>query len=144
MARSEDYPDLLRELSGKKVAIWTCNTCARLCNGIGGTESSERLAERLRDDGIEVTGVHSTSASCLDRKVLDKKDEVISGDPDVILSMTCSIGASRASEAFGIRVVNPMVTFGYGYLTEEGVPVLLRDGKEMSVNDLSERSNPFI
>ena len=92
VSRNVDYSGLLDMLKGKKVAIWTCNTCARLCNNIGGTESSARLAEKLRDDGVEVTKVVSTSAACLEKKVIDKKNEILSGDPDIILSMTCCAG----------------------------------------------------
>ena len=141
ISRSMDYPDLLRELTGKRVAIWTCNTCARLCNNIGGTESSERLADRLRKDGVEVVGVFSTSAACLEKKVADKKAEVLAGDPEVILSMTCSAGDANAKKFFGLDTVNPIVTHGFGILTEDGMPVMM-DGTP--VNDLSDSSSPFI
>ncbi len=141
VSRSVDYPDLLGMLRGKRVAIWTCNTCARLCNDIGGTESSERLAKKLSDDGIEVTGVISTSAACLEKKVIDKKDEILSGRPDIILSMTCCAGDANAKKVFGIDTVNPMVTHGFGILTEDGTPVMM-DGTP--VDDLSKRSSPFI
>lgn len=43
MARDRDYPDLLEDVRGRKVLVWTCNTCARMCN-IGGKEAGERLA----------------------------------------------------------------------------------------------------
>ena len=141
VSRSMDYRELLDKLRGKRVAIWTCNTCARLCNNIGGTESSERLAERLRDDGVEVLGVVSTSAACLEKKVIDKKSEILSGDPDVILSMTCCAGDANAEKAFGKETINPIVTHGFGILTENGTPVLM-DGTP--VGSLTDRSSPFI
>ena len=144
MSRSMDYPELLGMLKGKRVAIWTCNTCARLCNNIGGTESCERLAERLSKDGVQVTKVVSTSAACLEDKVIGKKDEVLSGDPEVILSMTCSAGADNASRVFGKDIINPIITFGYGLLTEDGVPVLVRDGENVPVGTLSQSADPFI
>lgn len=144
MSRSMDYPELLGMLKGKRVAIWTCNTCARLCNNIGGTESCERLAERLSDDGVKVTKVVSTSAACLEDKVIGKKEEMLSGDPEIILSMTCSAGADNASRIFGRDIVNPVITFGYGILREDGTPVLMKDGKTTPVGDLSPRSSPFI
>ena len=144
MSRSMDYPELLGMLKGKRVAIWTCNTCARLCNNIGGTESCERLAERLSKDGVQVTKVVSTSAACLEDKVIGKKDEVLSGDPEVILSMTCSAGADNASRVFGKDIINPIITFGYGILKEDGTPVLMKDGKTTPVGELSQRSSPFV
>ena len=144
MSRSMDYPELLGMLKGKRVGIWTCNTCARLCNNIGGTESCERLAEKLSKDGVKVTKVASTSAACLEDKVIGKKDEVLSGDPEIILSMTCSAGADNASRIFGKDVVNPVTTFGYGILREDGTPVLMKDGDMIPVGELSQRSSPFI
>ena len=128
-------------LRGKRVAIWTCNTCARLCNNIGGTESSERLAEKLRSDGVEVTSVVSTSAACLEKKVIDKKAEILSGDPDIILSMTCCAGDANAKKVFGKDTINPIITHGFGILTEDGTPVLM-DGTP--VDSLSDRSSPFV
>ena len=64
MLRDRDYPELLEELKGRKVLIWTCNTCARLCD-VGGRENAEALAGRLMEDGVEVVGISSTGASCI-------------------------------------------------------------------------------
>ena len=141
VSRNVDYPELLDMLRGKKVAIWTCNTCARLCNNIGGTESSEKLAEKLRSDGVEVTSVVSTSAACLEKKVIDKKAEILAGNPDIILSMTCCAGDANAKKVFGKDTINPIITHGFGILTEDGTPVLM-DGTPVSI--LSSRSSPFI
>lgn len=141
MSRSVDYPELLGVLKGKRVAIWTCNTCARLCNNIGGTESCERLAKKLSEDGVKVTKVVSTSAACLEDKVIGKKDEILFDDPDIILSMTCCAGDSNAKKVFGIETINPIITHGFGILTEDGTPVLM-DGTP--VTSLSDRSSPFV
>ena len=141
ISRTVDYSELLDMLRGKRVAIWTCNTCARLCNDIGGTESSERLAEKLRSDGVEVTGTVSTSAACLEKKVIDKKAEILAGDPDIVLSMTCCAGDANAKKVFGKDTVNPITTHGFGILAEDGTPILM-DGTPVS--SLSDRSSPFI
>ena len=141
MSRSMDYPELLGMLRGKRVAIWTCNTCARLCNNIGGTESCERLAEKLAEDGVTVTKVVSTSAACLEDKVLGKKDEILSGQPDIVLSMTCCAGDSNARKVFGMETINPITTHGFGILAADGTPVLM-DGTP--VGTLSDSSSPFI
>ena len=141
VSRSVDYSELLDMLRGKKVAIWTCNTCARLCNNIGGTESSERLAEKLRKDGIAITGVVSTSAACLEKKVIDKKSEILTGSPDIILSMTCCAGDANAKKVFGKDTINPIITHGFGILAEDGTPILM-DGTP--VDSLSDRSSPFV
>ena len=55
MARDREYDQLLEDVRGRKVLIWTCNTCARLCN-IGGQEAGQRLADRLSGDDIISVG----------------------------------------------------------------------------------------
>ena len=121
MARDREYGDLLPELEGKMVLIWTCNTCARLC-GVGGSEAASRLADRLRGDGIDVVGTAHTSASCLVPKVVSGMRDV--PDHDIILSLTCDVGSTLAGEVSGSTVLNPMITFGAGYADADMVPRL--------------------
>lgn len=137
MERSMELPQILESVKGRKVAIWTCNTCARLCNGMGGDAAAERLAQYLRDNGVEVTGTLSTSASCLRAKVAAKSSPVI-GSADVIISMTCDVGADNARKVFGKEVLEPFVTLGTGFLDEDGVP-FLKDG-----TPVSGRSSPLL
>ncbi len=108
-------------LEGKRVLVWTCETCARIC-GVGGREKAERTAEDLRSRGFDVVGVASTSASCL----MPKAIRLSEGSPerDVVLALCCSIGAECARKATGKEVVNPVETLGAGYLDEGGVPRL--------------------
>ncbi|MDR1955047.1 MAG: hypothetical protein LBP82_03755 [Candidatus Methanoplasma sp.] len=115
VARDRPYSELRDGLKGKKVVIWTCNTCARLCYDIGGEESAERLASALRSDGVEVLGVFHTAASCLEGKVRKCGNEAID-NADVILSMTCNIGALCAERIFGKEVLNPLATVGAGFV----------------------------
>lgn len=122
MAREGTYEDLAERLSGRRVIVWTCNTCARLCNGIGGREAAGRLAEGLSEKGVDVVGVMSTSVSCMMSKVLPLADGA--PEADVVLALTCDMGARCAGEAFGCEVLNPLITFGPGYLDAEGRPRL--------------------
>ena len=50
MARDRGYDELLGDVRGRRVLVWTCNTCARLCN-IGGREAegkpTDGYAERM-------------------------------------------------------------------------------------------------
>jgi hypothetical protein len=120
MARDRSYSELRESLKGKNVAIWTCNTCARLCNSIGGTESATKLADALRKDGIEVIGVFYTSASCLQDKVRGKADANILDKSDVVVSLTCDMGSVCAGTVFNKEMINPIVTFGPGLILEDG------------------------
>ena len=117
MARDTDYQGLLSQVVGKRVFIWTCNTCARLCNGIGGQEAADRLADALRADGVDVVGTAHTGASCILSKVEKGMPEL---DCDVVVSLTCDNGAANAGEVSGLPVINPILTFGPGYKDSEG------------------------
>ena len=128
VSRTVDYSGLLDMLRGKRVAIWTCNTCARLCNGIGGKESAERLAAQLRKDGINVLSVISVAASCIMDKVAEASEDRLAGMCDVIVTLVCDVGSNCASMCFDKEIVNPVDTLGYGYLDENRMPVLA-DGR---------------
>lgn len=120
MARDREYGDLLDSVSGKAAVVWTCNTCARLCRGMGGKEAAEALALRLSSDGVDVRGTVSSSACCLMSKALAMAESV-PGDATVV-ALCCDMGARNAAEATGLPVINPVVTFGPGYLDADGNP----------------------
>lgn len=142
IARDRSYSDLRDELKGKKVVIWTCNTCARLCFDIGGSESAGRLAEALRKDGIDVLGVYDTSASCLEGKIRKKEDREVLDRADIILSLTCNIGALCVKRVLGKEVLNPAVTLGAGFAGEDRTLYICRDdGKELTIEDLREAAS---
>ena len=122
MAKDRTYGELLNAVRGKKVHIWTCNTCARLCYEIGGKASAERLAAKLGSDGVKVTGVSAVAASCMDSSV---KRGAVSADADVVIALTCDIGSKLAGDTTGKEMINPINTFGTGMITDENGPVLL-------------------
>lgn len=144
MAREKDYSELLESLRGHRVSIWTCNTCARMCYGIGGKQSAEQLSERLTADGVDVAGVSYTSAACLETKVLDKKEEVLDSGSDVVLALMCSVGAGCAERIFRKEVINPVRTYGFGYLSADGDPILILEGGEMKLKEVSQKASPFV
>ena len=88
MARDREYDQLLEDVRGRKVLVWTCNTCARLCN-IGGQEAGQRLADRLSRDGVEVAGCVSSSAPCFMSKA-DRMAASVEGDYDLVVSVNCN------------------------------------------------------
>jgi hypothetical protein len=119
IARSADYNDVLEAVKGRNVTIWTCNTCARMCNGVGGQQAAEKLAERLRSDGVNVTASLSVSAACLMSKV-NAKAANVPKDSDVIISLTCDVGVTCAERAFRRDVIAPLITMGSGYIDADG------------------------
>jgi len=117
MVRDREYSELLHELKCKKVAIWTCNTCARLSDGVGGSEAAIRLGNKLRDDGVDVVWIGNTSASCVEKKVIEASKEM-DGNPDVVVVLTCNIGCVLAAKIFDMPVINPILILGQGYIGE--------------------------
>ena len=122
MARDRTYGELLESLKGKKVHIWTCNTCARLCYELGGRVSAERLAAKLKADGIVVTGISAVPASCMDTSV---KKGIVSPDTDLVVTLTCDMGSELAGAFIGKELINPIETFGPGMFTDDDGPVLV-------------------
>ncbi len=141
MLRDREFGELAEALRGKRVMIWTCNTCARLCD-VGGSANAQRLAAALRSEGVEVTGVASAKASCIMSSVEDCKGPA-SDSCDVVLALTCDIGSRVAGEAFCRPCLNPVVTLGTGFLDSDRVPVL-KGEPEKPLAALSEENGlPF-
>ena len=119
MARDRDYADLVGNLRGRSVLVWTCDTCARFC-GIGGRDRADDLAARPSSDGIAVAGVARSSTCCFMRKAREMASSA--EGYDMVLALCCDMGARNASEATGRDVLNPIITFGPGYLDDGGTP----------------------
>lgn len=115
VARDRTYADLLRDLRGRRVLIWTCGTCARLCGGLG---------------GADVAGTVHSSACCLMGKAMAMRGSAPEGY-DTVLALCCDVGARNAAEATGAEVLNPVRTLGPGSLDAEGRPMVAvyRDGR---------------
>ena len=107
------YPELRDMLAGKKVLVWTCNTCARLCD-VGGADNASALAAKLREDGIDAVAATAVAASCIASNIRKCQTE-ISGDFDTIVALTCDIGSALVRTVSGKETVNPVATVGTGY-----------------------------
>jgi len=123
IARTIGYDDVLKAVKGKTVAIWTCGTCAKLCNGIGGKEAADRLADKLKGDGVNVSASLSISAGCLMAKVNAKAAEIPDGT-DIIIALTCDTGVMCAYDAFDADIMAPLVTIGNGFMDCDGKPMV--------------------
>jgi hypothetical protein len=120
IVRNTEYDDVLKAVKGRKVTVWTCNTCARMCNGVGGQQAADRLADKLREDGVNVSAPSlSVSAACLMSKV-NAKAQSIPGDTDIVISLTCDVGVTCAARAFGKDVLAPLITLGSGFIDADG------------------------
>ncbi len=136
MARLDEYPELLEKVQGRTVLIWTCNTCARLCN-VGGKEIAESLASRLSSDGVDVTGVASSSACCLMSKS-DRMAQDVDGTYDLVIALCCDAGVINAETSTGVEVLKVLWTYGPGYMDRDGTPRLMPflNNKGASLGDM--------
>lgn len=123
--RNRDYKELSDSLRAKKVLVFTCNTCVRLCGGIGGREAADRLSAKLSKDGIDIVDTFDVSAACIGSKVHKKLTASKLEKFDVILSLTCPLGAACIATVSGKDVCNPIDNIGIGYLDEDGVPIVI-------------------
>ncbi|MDR0778578.1 MAG: hypothetical protein LBE48_03970 [Methanomassiliicoccaceae archaeon] len=119
IARNTEYEDILNAVKGRKVTVWSCNTCAKLCNGVGGNQAADKLADKLRADGVNVVSSTSVSAACLMSKVTPRTAD-IADLTDVVISLTCDIGVICAANAFKKDVLAPLTTLGTGYVNDDG------------------------
>ena len=48
----------------------------------------------------------------------------LSGDFDVVLSLTCDIGSRCVCDSYGVDVIEPLRTIGPGFLDADGRPMV--------------------
>lgn len=152
ITRDINFETLLKKVQGKKVAIWTCRTCARLCQGLGGDEAVLALSHSLVSSGVSVVGVASTSASCLTSKVSLAMSKDPFSDAEIVISLTCDVAVNVLSKFTEIPILNCTKTWGKGYLDEQNNPILMETSPnnaivETPISKLDEgraRTGPFV
>ena len=150
--RNRDYKEVADSLKAKRVLLFTCNTCIRLCGNIGGRKAAEDLSEKLKGDGIDVIEVIDVSAACIAKKIRGKLTQSKVKASDVILALTWPLGASSIAAVSGVDVFNPLETIGVGYLDEDGVPIVVSGScdfsEEMPADEAAEygelKLSPFV
>lgn len=152
ITRNMDLEALVEEVHGKKVAIWTCRTCARLCQGLGGDEAASALSQFLIARGVSVVGTSSTSASCLTSKVSSAMAKGPFQDAEIIISLTCDVAINVLSGFTETPILKCTKTWGRGYLDNQNNPILMETSPdnviiETPVSKLADgqaRTGPFV
>ncbi|HII99997.1 MAG: hypothetical protein PWQ88_726 [Candidatus Methanomethylophilaceae archaeon] len=126
VVRLYDYPELKDALKGKRVFLWSCGTCARIC-GVADRDSISRLAEKLQEDGIELIASQTVSASCLQDHIMAKTDMSLLQSADVVVALCCEVGAETLSAAAPrLNILLPLKTLGQGRRDGDGNVILCR------------------
>jgi len=126
-ARTYDYHGLRRELNkDEKIVILSCDSCAKLSDGLGGKIGGTSLAEKLTADGFLVTHKQMLSSVCapdqLRESVGDEEIGKLFLESDVIIPLACRAGIDRVEENLPqLRILKVTETLGFGtYSPERG------------------------
>ncbi len=105
----------------KSVGIVSCNSCARVCE-TGGKEKMEELANRLKQDGFQVTDTELLPMACnIDAA---KKPDY---KADYLVILACDSGVCTLQSLFPNKVVVPALdTIGIGARDVQGNIFLMR------------------
>ena len=114
---------------GARIAVWSCNTCAKASHGFGGGESMKELASRLRSDGFDVRKEELMPASCYYDGIRVRKEKWVADgeydEIDVIIPLACQEARAAMTELFpDKKIVDDSRTAGLGVLNDSGVCVL--------------------
>jgi hypothetical protein len=127
-ARRYTYEDLKTKLMPEeRILILSCDSCARLNNGLGGEEGVRKLSKKLMDDGFDVVNYELLNVACspdeLKGRLNDMKVRELFEGADVIIPLSCSAGIERVKESMPkLRILRVTETLGLGtYSPETGV-----------------------
>jgi hypothetical protein len=102
-AKIEDYNEIVKKLDKKedKIALISCNTCARTC-GNGGIRKLNELGLRLIRDGYNVTDEAVILYACSEPILREAKLDL---DANTIIVLSCSAGWACFSRNFADKKV---------------------------------------
>lgn len=80
----------------------------------------QKLASRLREDGVEVVSIQNVSASCLQDRILAKADIASLNASDTVVALCCDVGAETLAGVVDTKVLNPVLTLGQGCRVSDG------------------------
>ena len=126
--RRLSYDDLKNELKkDDKIVVWACNNCIKFCDGLGGREAMNNLADKLEADGYTVSRRELIGTSCMLDLVQKRKTDKATADTfkesTVIIPLTCEDGYENVKCVFNDkRVINTTKTIGLGvFSTKTGM-----------------------
>ena len=142
-ARLYAYEDLRGMLKPEeRIIILSCNSCAKLNNGLGGEGGSENLVRKLRADGFDVVHRELLDEACsADELKGNLEDEDMRNrfeGADVLIPLSCTAGIERAQQVLpGLRILHVTKTLGLGtYSPETGVRLTEPEhGVEIEIDD---------
>jgi len=109
------YKKIIEQLGDQesKIAIISCNGCARIC-GCGGFTGANRLRFKLIRDGYNVTDVIVVLYACSELSLRELKRKIkLASDIKTIISLACSAGWACITRNFpDKKVINATEDIG--------------------------------
>ena len=137
-----------------RIMILSCDSCAKLCKGLGGEQGLKSLTDKLVADGFNVVHRELLPVACspeqLTSRLDDEANRKLFEEADVIIALTCRSGIERARETLpGLRILEVTKTLGKGTfspdegarLTEplEGIEIEIDDAEGITLAEAATR-----
>jgi hypothetical protein len=124
--RRYDYETLKTKLKpGDRVAIVSCDSCAKQCDGLGGEQGLKSLADKLAADGFPVVYQELVRVACsaelVSASLADGGRQALE-DADAVIHLPCCAGVEQARQVLpGLKILEVTRTLGKGtYSAETG------------------------
>jgi hypothetical protein len=137
-----------------RIAILSCDSCAKQSDGLGGEQGLESLADKLSADGYNVVSRELLPVACsleqLTALLDDEGNRKLFEEVDVIVPLSCQRGIESAKDILpGLRIIRVTETLGTGSsspeagarLTEprEGLGIEIDDAEGISLREAADR-----
>ena len=141
--RRFDYETLKTKLTPEdKILILSCDSCAKLSDGLGGEQGLNSLADKLAADGFHVVPRELLPAACspeqLRLRLDDETNRKLFEDADVLIPLSCRGGIENGKEVVpGPRILTVTRTLGKGTFSSETGTRLTEplEGIEIEIDD---------
>ena len=141
--RRFEYEELKDKLKpDDRIVILSCDSCAKLSNGLGGEQGLKGLADKLVADGFKVIHRELLPAACspdqLRSRLDDEANRKLFEEADVVIPLACQAGEKRLREILpDLRVLRVTKTLGKGsYSPETGARLTEPlDDVRLEIND---------
>jgi len=116
---------ILEEKGFKKIAVLSCNACAKICE-TGGEKQLKELVNKLRENGFSVVYEKLVPILC-DIDMIKKEVSSEINNADAILLLGCVAGTFAIRKVFSDKeVIEAVDTIGIGARDEKGDIYLVR------------------
>ena len=106
------------------IVIFSCDSCARLSDGLGGEQGLNALVDKLIADGFDVLHRELLPVACsaeqLKERLQGETMRELLAEADVVIPLACAAGETEMGEVFsGVRILHVTKTLGSGSFSPE-------------------------